>query len=224
MLFFDIIMKETNQLFLINQIIADFEQAHKHVTEIALNSPKGGDDKWFEILNTYQVQPASLTQKNYYYASGIPVIKGALPTELKKVYEVLRFQVVSIFMEKTGHIELEDEAKEQWENFNDRLRSFIKDDIDDYISKIKQKVGVGDIFANAFMSMNQFSHGLKESGTQTKKCENCGAPRLDTDQYDDCYFCGTPLFATEKVQAKCPICGAPKFLEDQNIPCKFCNN
>jgi hypothetical protein len=127
-------------------------------------------------------------------------------------------------VQKFPDIELESDADWYWSDFNDRLRDFIKEETDKYISQVKQKVGVSDIFANAFSGMNQFSQGLTESGTITKKCDSCGAPRLDTDQYDDCYFCGAPLFPTEKVQSKCDVCGAPKFLEDQNKACKFCNN
>jgi hypothetical protein len=217
-------MKELEQLKVIQGIISAFEEAHKRVTDAALNSPKGGDANWYQILKEYEIQPVSLDMKNRYYSSGMPVTKGALPTELRKVYETLRFLAIKSYRDRIGDNDLEGEADDLWDKFDNRLRYFVKDDTDSYIGMIKQKVGVSDIFANAFMSMNQFSHGLKESGTKTKMCENCGAPRLDTDQYEECYFCGTPLFATEKVQAKCPICGAPKFLEDQNKPCRFCNH
>ncbi len=217
-------MNEQEQLLELKKIVQHFEGKHKRVTEIAQNCPKGGDHNWFNILKEFDVQAASIQQKKHYYSSGMPVTKGALPVELRKVYEAIRFETIKQYREKLGDIELVGEADDYWYEFDNRLRYFIKDDIDSYISKIKQKVGVSDIFANAFSGMNQFSGGLTESGTTTKQCENCGAPRLDTDQYDDCYFCGTPLFPTEKVQSKCEICGAPKFLEDQNKECKFCNN
>jgi hypothetical protein len=217
-------MKAAEQLKTVQDIISAFEQAHKRVTDAALNSPKGGDAAWYAILNEFQIQATSQEQKNRYYSSGMPVTRGALPTELRKVYETLRFIAIKSYRDRIGETDLEGEADDLWDKFDYRLRDFVKDDTDAYIGKIKQKVGVADIFANAFTSINQFSHGLKESGTQTKMCENCGAPRLDTDQYDDCYFCGTPLFATDKLIAKCPVCGAPKFLEDQNRPCRFCNN
>jgi len=217
-------MNEQEQLNVLKGIVNQFETDHKRVTDIALASPKGGDTNWFEILKEFEVKPASTEQKNYYYSSGIPVGKGALPLELKKVYEALRFKAIMAYRGKFQGIELESDAEWYWDEFDDRLRDFIKEDIDKYIGKVKQKVGVNDIFANAFSGMNQYSQGLTESGTATKKCTNCGAPRLDKDQYDECYFCGTPLFPTEKVESKCTVCGAPKFLEDQGKPCKFCNN
>ena len=217
-------MDKQEQLTELKKIVQNFEENYDRVTETALNCPKGGDQNWFQILNEFNVKPASVVQKNYYYSSGMPVTKGALPIELRKVYEALRFESIKQFRDKFQNIELKSKAEDYWDDFNDRLRDFIKDDMDSYIGKVKQKVGVSDIFANAFSGMNQFSQGLTESGTGTKQCDNCGAPRLDTDQYDDCYFCGAPLFPTEKVQAKCDICGAPKFLEDQNKKCKFCNN
>jgi len=217
-------MNEQEQLNALKDIVRKFEEDHKRVTDTAVNCPKGGDQNWFNILQEFDVQAANINQKNAYYSSGMPVTKGALPLELKKVYEALRFKAVKSFREKFQNVELESDADWFWDDFSDRLRDFIKEDLDKYISKVKQKVGVNDIFANAFSGMNQFSHGLTESGTATKQCENCGAPRLDTDQYDDCYFCGAPLFPTEKVEAKCKVCGAPKFLEDQDKPCKFCNN
>jgi hypothetical protein len=217
-------MSEQEQLNVLKEIVGQFDTDHKRVTEAAKNSPKGGDAGWYQIVEEFEVEPATQEIKNHYYSSGIPVGKGALPLELKKVYEKLRFRAIQSYRETLQGVELEGDADEYWDEFNDRLRDFVKDDIDKYISGVKQKVGVNDIFANAFSGMNQFSQNMQESGTTTKKCSNCGAPRLDTDQYDDCYFCGSALFATEKVETSCKVCGAPKYMEDQGKPCKFCNN
>ena len=37
----------------------------------------------------------------------------------------------------------------------------------------------------------------KKEGRKTLlKCKNCGAPRLEEMQYDNCLFCGSKLFET----------------------------
>jgi hypothetical protein len=217
-------MNEQEQLKQVKNIKAVFEETVKLVTSEALNSPKGGGENWTQILQKYNIEPATQSQKDAFFSQGVPVIKGALPAELRKVFLSIRFITIKNFREIFQNIKLCFDAEELWDDFTRRLEDFIEEEINTYVSKIKQPVGVSSIFVNAFTDINKFSVGLKESGLNTKKCNSCGSPRLDEDQYGECYFCGTPLFESQKVTAKCKICGAPKFLEDQHKVCQFCGN
>lgn len=217
-------MNENEQLTQLKKIVGNFEEALQQVNSIALACPKGGDEKWNQVLEKYKVEPATPLQKETFYTNGVPVIKGALPVELRKVYLSLRQGIMKNFLEIFHNIELSFDASMYWDDFTARLQNFIEEEINTYLGKIKQPVGVSNIFANAFMGMNQFSQGLKGSDLNTKRCNSCGSPRSDENQYGECYFCGTPLFETKKVTAKCKICGAVKFLEDQDKPCQFCGN
>jgi hypothetical protein len=216
-------MNEKEQLEQLKKIVENFEETVKQVTSEALNSPKGGDEKWNQLLEKYQIEPSTQVQKEAFYSNGMPVTKGALPAELRKVYLGLRYITIKNYRDIFQNEELSLDAEKYWDDFTCRLENIVEEEVNNYIGKIKQVIGVSNIFANAFSGMNKFSKGLQESGLNTKKCNSCGSPRLDKDQYGECYFCGTPLFETQKVTAKCKICGAPKFLEDQDKVCRFCN-
>jgi rRNA maturation endonuclease Nob1 len=56
---------------------------------------------------------------------------------------------------------------------------------------------MNDIFSNASVTQNKYSEGLKDEKHHTFKCKNCGAPRLEEMQYDNCLFCGSVLFETK---------------------------
>jgi rRNA maturation endonuclease Nob1 len=53
---------------------------------------------------------------------------------------------------------------------------------------------MGDIFKNAKTSTKNYSEGIGEARKSAIRCKNCGAPRLQEMQYDDCLFCGSELF------------------------------
>lgn len=213
-------MHKEKQISKLQMIINSFNQEIDKVTNLALESKKGGDQNWYKLLKEYNIKPSSEIQKQMYFASGMPVEKGAVPAELRKAYQTIRKKTIKNYQDTFQNIELTVEADLLWDNFLDHLKIFINEKINTYIGKIKQKISVNDIFANAFSSMNKFSHDLEESKIQTKKCKSCGAPRQDEDQYDNCYFCGTKLFETIQKPANCQYCHAPRFEDEET--CSFC--
>ncbi|NJO87652.1 MAG: hypothetical protein HC831_00835 [Chloroflexia bacterium] len=193
-------MNEKDQIQELKEIVEDFENKIAEITQTAIDSPKGGDTNWYKLAEQYDIEPATENQKNAYYSKGIPVSKGALPTELRNVFKSLRHKTIKKYRNKFDNIELSIDAEIYWNDFVIRLKDFIEDEVSAYVGKIKQAVNVSNIFANAFSGMNRYSNNLNESGLNTKKCKSCGSPRQDEDQYDECYFCGTPLFETEKLK------------------------
>jgi hypothetical protein len=208
----------------IKALIAQFHGKIAAYTQVALNCPKGGNEAWFELIKKYNIEPVPENQKTLYYSQGVPITKGAFPSELRKLYQSLRYEVIYTFRQNFSIDKLSFEAADVWDDFIRYLERFIEEAINKYIGDIKQKVGVSDIFANAFSGMNKYSVGLKGSDLNTKQCKSCGSPRLDTDQYGECYFCGTLLFETTEREAKCKKCGSPKFVEDQGKACRYCGN
>ena len=73
----------------------------------------------------------------------------------------------------------------------------IESKVKEYYQKIKPFSGMNDIFSNASTTMNKYSQGLQQEKHHTIKCKNCGAPRLEEMQYDNCLFCGSVLFETK---------------------------
>jgi hypothetical protein len=162
---------------LIKQFNADIDSAYQK----AWHSEKGGDGKWNEFMNSYGIAPLSQENKDFLLNSEMKIARGAFPVELRKVYEKIleKYRAegsVAPLLAKTVS-EFDVEAK-----------------IREYYTKIKPFSGLGDIFKNASVGTQKYSSGLQKEKTKTMTCRNCGAPRLEEMQYDNCLFCGSKLF------------------------------
>ncbi len=162
---------------LINQFNAETDTAFKE----AWQSEKGGDSKWNAYINSYGIDPLPQENKNFLLNSEMKIARGAFPVELRKVYEKILDKYRAI------------------ENTNPSLTKTISEfniemKVKEYYMKIKPFSGLGDIFKNASVGTQKYSSGLQKEKTKTLTCKNCGAPRLEEMQYDNCLFCGSKLF------------------------------
>ena len=139
----------------------------------AWHADKGGDAKWLEFMQSYGAEPLSEGLKKELLDSEMKIARGAFPIELRRVFE------------KIG-------AKYP----NDSKNFAMDAKVLEYYQKIKPFTGLGDIFANASTGTAKYSQGLQKEKHNTIKCKNCGAPRLEEMQYDNCMFCGSELFET----------------------------
>jgi hypothetical protein len=147
--------------------------------QTAWHSEKGGDDNWTGFLNSYSVNPLSSEEKEYLLNSEMKIAKGAFPIELRRVYEKI----------------IEKYSVSQDEQLRNAIGNFDMDSrVKEYYQKIKPFTGLGDIFKNASTGTAKYSEGLQKAKQLTIKCKNCGAPRLEEMQYDNCLFCGSKLF------------------------------
>lgn len=137
----------------------------------AWHSSKGGDAAWYEFMQHYGAEPLSEGLKAELLNSEMKISRGAFPIELRRVMEKI--------MAKHPN-ESKDFAMDQ--------------KVLEYYQKIKPFSGLGDIFANAATGTAKYSQGLQKAKHNTIKCKNCGAPRLEEMQYDNCMFCGSELF------------------------------
>jgi hypothetical protein len=162
---------------LIKQFNAEADTAFKN----AWNSEKGGDSKWNQFINSYGIDPLPQENKDFLLNSDMKIARGAFPVELRKVYEKILEKYRTIENSSPLLLKTIDE-------FN------IEAKVKEYYLKIKPFSGLGDIFKNASVGTQKYSSGLLKEKTKTLTCKNCGAPRLEEMQYDNCLFCGSKLF------------------------------
>jgi hypothetical protein len=162
---------------LIKQFNAETESAFHN----AWHSEKGGDSKWNEFINSYGIAPLPQESKDFLLNSEMKIARGAFPVELRKVYEKILDKYRAIENSSPLLLKTIDE-------FN------IEAKVKEYYTKIKPFSGLGDIFKNASVGTQKYSSGLQKEKTKTLTCKNCGAPRLEEMQYDNCLFCGSKLF------------------------------
>jgi len=147
----------------------------------AFHSERGGDDKWRAVMESYGVLPLSPKDRESLLNSEMKIARGAFPIELRRVYEQIFGKYAAL---SGGNTELQN-----------ALKSFsMENRVIEYYQKIKPFSGLGDIFKNASSSQTKYSQGLRAAKQLTIKCKSCGAPRLEEMQYDNCLFCGSPLF------------------------------
>lgn len=139
--------------------------------QTAWHSEKGGSKTWYELMAKYNAEPLSQEQKNTLLNSEMKISRGALPIELRRVFE----KICNKYQNESKNFDLDSKILE-------------------YYSKIKPFSGLSDIFANAATGTQKYSQGLQNEKQNTIKCKNCGAPRLEEMQYDFCLFCGSELF------------------------------
>lgn len=164
-----------------NELIKQFRTETDTAFKNAWNSEKGGDSKWNDFINSYGIDPLPQENKDYLLNSEMKITRGAFPVELRKVYEKI--------LEKYRTIENSSPVLTKTINdFNIEVK------VKEYYMKIKPFSGLGDIFKNASVGTQKYSSGLQKEKTKTMTCKNCGAPRLEEMQYDNCLFCGSKLF------------------------------
>lgn len=141
----------------------------------AYHSERGGGAEWQALMSEYGAQPLSQQEKEALLNSEMKITRGAFPIELRRVYEV----IASKYPQESSMNNMDAKVLE-------------------YYQKIKPFSGLGDIFQNAATGTAKYSQGLKDARHKTMTCKNCGAPRLEEMQYDDCLFCGSKLFEVKE--------------------------
>jgi hypothetical protein len=165
-----------------DKVIQDFRSEIDRVTSSAFLSAKGGDENWNKIMSDYNAVPLTQSEKESLLNSQMKITKGAFPIELRRVLEVVIYKYSAINNSDLNNV---------LSNFN------LESKILEYYQKIKPFAGMGDIFKNASnSSLTKYSQGLQKEKQMTIKCKNCGAPREEEMQYDNCLFCGSKLFET----------------------------
>ncbi len=168
-----------------NTIAGNFNSEIDNAFRAAWHSEKGGSADWDRVLSSYGALPLTAEEKKSLLDSEMKITRGAFPIELRRVFEKITDRYKASY---GGSSELEAV-----------LASFDMDaKVKEYYLKIKPFAGLGDIFKNASTGTSKYSEGLQKEKQKTITCKNCGAPRLEEMQYDNCLFCGSPLFEIKK--------------------------
>ena len=152
---------------------------------------------WHAYLNELIIAQVSNVQREAAKASGLPLPKVAFPSEYRAVLELLKTNTKPELHKLQQEVKDDFDADDLLDEFVRRkFSSLIDDELGKYLEKSKPSVSVSDIFANASTSMNKYSVQEKDAGDKSYsiKCKTCGAARLEEDQYDSCFYCGSPLF------------------------------
>jgi hypothetical protein len=164
-----------------NKLLKEFNTEIDTAFQNAWHSEKGGDEKWNTFIGSYNVSPLSQENKDFLLKSEMKITRGAFPIELRSVFERIleKYRVLidtsPLISSAINNFDMEAKVKE-------------------YYQKIKPFSGLGDIFKNAATGTQKYSTGLQNEKHKTMTCKNCGAPRLEEMQYDNCLFCGSKLF------------------------------
>lgn len=164
-----------------SEAVKDIESEVTNAHDAAFKSAKGGDEKWNQVLESYSIKPLSDKEKEFLLNSDMKIATGAFPIELRRVLQAIHRKHSVLSM--------------QSQTIQDFLRNFnIDAEIMRYHQKIKPFGGMSDIFKNAKTTSTKYSKGIQGAKTSTHSCKNCGAPRLEEMQYEECLFCGSELF------------------------------
>ncbi len=142
----------------------------------AYHSERGGNAGWQDVMSSYGVQPLTEQEREALLNTEMKITRGAFPIELRRVYEAI----------------INKYPQDQTAGFNMDAKVL------EYYQKIKPFSGLTDIFQNAATGTAKYSQGLQSAKHKTMTCKNCGAPRLEEMQYDDCLFCGSKLFEVKE--------------------------
>ncbi len=152
-------------------------------------------ERWHSFIEELGINPVTIERRNHAELTGLPIPKVAFPSEYRAVLYQLEYRTKRQVKVLQTEVEDDFDADDVLDEFVRRkLNSLTKNELKKYLNASKPAVSVLDIFANASTSLNKYS--VKETGDKSYsiKCNSCGASRLEEDQYDECFYCGTPLF------------------------------
>ena len=153
-------------------------------------------EEWEEYLQILELEPVTEEQKEQAKKRGIPLPKIAFPSEyysaLIVVLRKINIQRENI-IEDSKKEEIFEEISDEIESLRYQIATYYEDKLSEYLKKSKPKLSVSGIFGNASKSLNNNTVAMKESTLYSIKCDVCGAARLEEDQCDECFYCGSPF-------------------------------
>lgn len=125
--------------------------------------------------------PLTQQQKEALLNSEMKIAGGAFPIEVRWVLQ-------AIVLKHTALADAFPDVKNLLLQYN------MDGEVMKYYTRIKPFGGMSDIFKNAKTTTKNYSEGIGEAKKSAIRCKNCGAPRLEIHQDDECLFCGGNLF------------------------------
>ena len=171
------------------QIRAALEDLNRHIEQILTVAAKAltEPDQWQDLMTSYDVKPASQTESSQ--AAQFNHVQGALPLEVRNVLLALQRRYKSTVRH------LEEGQSSHFALFNhldDRHEKFVDKAVKDYIDRIRPKVTMLSIFANALATTAAQQQTAEQLSTKTCGC--CGAARPGDTSLKTCAYCGNAFF------------------------------
>ncbi len=165
-------------------LLADLEARAAELVRVASEAPLGGGPPWQAVLTAHGVAPLPADDRQAYLASGMPMNRGALPIEVRRVLEVLQRTASAALAHLAASQEVDDAVERRVATLADRAMR-------DYLHAVRPPVTAGGIFANARASTPRFAATV--AGVATMRCSACGASR-SSEGDQACRFCGAPIY------------------------------
>src|SRR5690606_24471570 len=157
--------------------MSEFNAEIEKAFSTAYHSERGGNAGWSELMQSYGAEPLTEEEKDALLKSEMKITRGAYPIELRRVYEIILNKYP-----------------------NEAMGFAMDHKVLEYYNKIKPFRVLNDLFSNASIGTAKYSSGFQNAKHKTMTCKNCGAPRLEEMQYDNCLFCGSELFEKKSDQ------------------------
>lgn len=180
-----------------SQKIIDLKEQYIDGLQTIKSVAQSDIESWKNYLNEVGVTPVGEGIRSQAKDKGLNIPTIAFPSEYRAVLVIFKEKAKTTVKGLKEEIEAAQKeiAKHELEDFTDKyLNKIVKKELKRYLELAKPKVSVADIFANASTSLNKFSPKEVGDKSYSIKCKTCGAARLEEDQYEECFYCGTPLF------------------------------
>ena len=159
----------------------------REVTGIAARSALGGGPEWDSVLQSLAISPLPLDARASYLASGMPMSRGALPIEVRRVLERVQADARRE-LSALANGGADDSACDE---LGATLRDLADREMRAYIQAIRPPAQTSSIFKNALASTPRYA--ATAAGVSTTKCSACGAARADL-AVEVCQFCGASFY------------------------------
>lgn len=180
-------------LSLLEKEIAILHTEIQELDEVALSSL----EQWYAFLEERDITPVEEKIKEYSKELGLPIPAVAFPSEYYKALIFVLQKATNSWrkiLDDAKEQEIFIDIEEDIETFRYAINVYYNDKLSEYIKKSKPKLSVQGIFGNASSAINKHSKNQVESKSYSIKCKACGAARLEEDQCDECFYCGSNLF------------------------------
>lgn len=189
----ELLSKKISPSETVNVFVEEFKTSLTKINELA----KSNITDWHAYLKELDIATITIAQREKAKSSGLALPEIAFPAEYRNVLKRLKQDYKQQLKQLQKEVEDDFDADDLLDEFVRRIySSLIQDELGRYLNSTKPAVSISDIFANASPSINKYSVKKEDMGDKSYsiKCKTCGAARLEEDQYDDCFYCGTPLF------------------------------
>ncbi len=173
----------------LDELRGRFDREEARTLAIALEASAAGSPEWDALLASRGILPGSLDDRVRLAQGGFAQRQGAPLAEVQQALRALEEEILQAWWE----LEVSETAE------HERLRQHVmqrtREAGEAYAVRVKPRVELSDVFANALLSSQQHASRLEPRKHATVRCRTCGSPRA-SDGENRCRYCGHALYET----------------------------